>query len=56
MGSEAIASAVYKYSNMCVLNFGTKPTIIFKLNEKKNIDALLKVKEFLTEAVKNIKK
>ena len=56
MNSENVASAVYKYSTICVLNFGLKPTIVFKLNEKKNIDALQKVKEFLKEAVKNIKK
>lgn len=56
VGSEHIANAVYKFSDICVLNFNPLPTIVFKVAGKKSLECFDLIKQFLIEATKNMKK
>lgn len=48
--NESLANAIYKYSAMCVLNLGDKPTIVFRLSEQNSLEALEILKDFLKVA------
>lgn len=54
--SENLANAVYKFSDICVLNFNPVPTIVFKVTGRKSLECFDLIKQFLIEATKNAKK